>query len=74
VAQIDANDPALFQQVRAYFKTVKYILVTKHELSEETAASLVDIYFSLEVDPLERVLVMHNDPSLVARDLAQMAA
>ena len=57
--------------MKRYFESVKTILVEQHRVDRQAADVLVDRYFSLDVDPLERSLVMHRTPDEVARDLAQ---
>ncbi len=69
--QIDAKDLDHSPDMRQYFELVKTILIERHRKDRRTADVLVDRYFSLNVDPLERSLVMHRTPDEVARDLAQ---
>ena len=58
-------------EMREYFGLVKRILVEHHEMDRHSADVLVDRYFALDVDPLERSLVMHRNPQEVAEDLAK---
>ena len=69
--QIDAKDLDHSPDMKQYFKSVKNILVEQYRQDRRAANVLVDRYFSLDVDPLERSLVMHRPPDEVARDLAQ---
>ena len=56
-----------------YFHRVVWLLVSHHEISLDFANALVNVYFSLDVDPLERALVMHSPVEEVAAQLAQMS-
>jgi hypothetical protein len=69
--QIDAKDLDHSPDMKQYFESVKNILVEQYRQDRHTANVLVDRYFSLDVDPLERSLVMHRPPDEVARDLVQ---
>jgi hypothetical protein len=69
--QIDAKDLDHSPEMKQYFETVKGILVERYHKDRLPADVLVDRYFSLDVDPLERSLVMHRTPDDVARDLVQ---
>jgi hypothetical protein len=69
--QIDAKDLDHSPEMKQYFELVKTILVEKYHRDRRAADVLVDRYFSLDVDPLERSLVMHRTPDDVARDLVQ---
>ena len=69
--QIDAKDLDHSPDMKRYFASVKTILVEQHRVDRQAADALVDRYFSLDVDPLERALVMHRTPDEVARELAQ---
>jgi hypothetical protein len=69
--QIDAKDLDHSPEMKQYFESVKRILVEQYDRDRRTADVLVDRYFSLDVDPLERSLVMHRAPDEVARDLVQ---
>jgi hypothetical protein len=71
MSQIDAKDLDHSPDMKQYFDSVKRILVEKHRMDRHSADVVVDRYFSLDVDPLERSLVMHRSPEEVARDLAQ---
>ncbi|HEY1935027.1 MAG TPA: hypothetical protein VGG99_23735 [Acetobacteraceae bacterium] len=69
--QIDAKELDHSPEMKHYFESVKNILVERHHKDRHSADAMVDRYFSLDVDPLERALVMHRTPDEVARDLAQ---
>jgi hypothetical protein len=69
--QIDAKDLDHSPEMKQYFESVKRILVEQYNRDRRAADVLVDRYFSLDVDPLERSLVMHRDPDELARDLVQ---
>jgi hypothetical protein len=71
MSQIDAKDLDHSSEMKQYFRFVKNLLMAQHRKSPSAADDLVDRYFSLDVDPLERALVMHRPPDEVARDLAQ---
>jgi hypothetical protein len=70
--QIDAKDLDYSPEMKAYFEHVLDILVNGKGKSPEVARGMIDRYFNLDVDPLERALVMHCDPEHVADDLAHM--
>lgn len=69
--QIDARELDRSPEMKSYFESVKNILVEQYHKDRHAADVMVDRYFSLDVDPLERALVMHRTPDEVARDLAQ---
>jgi hypothetical protein len=69
--QIDAKDLDHSANMKQYFELVKRIMVEQYGKDRQAADVLVDRYFSLDVDPLERSLVMHRDPDEVAQDLAK---
>lgn len=69
--QIDAKDLDHSPDMKQYFELVKRILIEQHHKDRRAADALVDRYFSLDVDPLERSLVMHRAPGEVAKDLVQ---
>jgi hypothetical protein len=69
--QIDAKDLDRSPEMKQYFESVKRILIEQYDRDGRTADVLVDRYFSFDVDPLERSLVMHRPPEEVARDLVQ---
>jgi hypothetical protein len=71
MAQMDAKSLDHSDDMKEYYERVKHVLIRKYEKDSRTAEILVDRYFSLEVDPLERSLVMHREPEEVAADLAQ---
>lgn len=71
MSQIDAKDLDHSPEMKQYFLVVKSLLMEHHRKSASAADALVDRFFSLDVDPLERALVMHRTPDEVARDLAQ---
>ena len=54
-------------EMRDYFREVASILRRKGK-SDEEAQALIERYFFIGVDPLERVLVMHRSPEDVAAD------
>lgn len=56
--------------MKSYFESVRRLLEQNHDKSPDEARELVDRYFGLEVDPLERALVMHEDAAAVAADLS----
>jgi hypothetical protein len=70
MAQIDAKDLDYSEIMVEFFKEVMRKLVTDFDIREDLAKSLIDTYFSLDVSPLERVIVMHRGVIRVAQDLA----
>lgn len=72
MAVISAKDLDFSSEMRAYFESVRLLLVRKHDKSPEQARALVDRFFGLDVDPLERALVMHDDAEAVAEDLSKL--
>lgn len=70
MTQIDAKTLDHGPEMKEYYEEVKRLLVEQHHRDRREADALVDQFFSLDVDPLERCLVMHEDPEDVARDLA----
>ena len=60
-------------EMQTYFQAVVQSLVDQHDVSSDAAKALVNVYFSLDVDPLERALVMHRPPEQVAEELARMS-
>jgi hypothetical protein len=60
-------------EMHAFFQTVVRLLVAHHETPPDMAKALVNVYFSLDVHPLERALVMHRPPEQVAEELARMS-
>ena len=49
------------------------LLVVRYETALDTAKALVNAYFSLDVAPLERALVMHRPAEEVAQELARIS-
>lgn len=70
--QIDARDLDHSPEMRAFFSKVHDLLVHRFGKAPSVARALVDRFFSIEVDPLERAFVMHDDPEHVAEDLARL--
>ena len=70
MAQVDPRALDYSTEMRTYFAEVEGVLVRDFQRSRTEARALIDRYFSLDVDPLERALVMHADPQDVAADLA----
>ena len=70
MAQVDPRTLDYSKEMRAYFAEVEGVLVREFQRSHEEARALIDRFFGLDVDPLERALVMHSDPEEVAADLA----
>ena len=72
MAQIDVKDLDHSPAMRTYFSEVVRLLVECHEVTPAVAREMVDRYFSIEVDPMERALVMHTEAGIVADDLAKL--
>ncbi len=70
--QIDAKALDYSPEMKAYFAEVTDLLMERHRVAADTARDLVDRYFALDVDLLERALVMHEDAGTVAADLSKM--
>jgi hypothetical protein len=73
MTQIDAMSLDHSPFMRQFFEAVRNILIETYATDRRSADALVDRYFSLDVDPLERALAMHRMPEDVARDLAGKA-
>ncbi len=71
---IDARELDRSTPMIEYFEEVKAILEKEHRRSPDDARNLIDRFFSLSVNPLERCLVMHRSPEDVAQDLASSLA
>lgn len=70
MTQIDPKNLDYSQEMKAYFHHVTAILVDRFNRSSDEARDLVDRYFALEVDPLERAFLMHTEADDVAAALA----
>lgn len=70
MTQVDPRTLDYSPAMRSYFSDVEGILIQDFQRSREEARVLIDRFFGLDVDPLERALVMHADPREVAADLA----